>query len=287
MNAVSDLRRPALRYLGGKWRLAPWVIEHLPPHRVYCEPYGGAASVLLRKPRSYAEIYNDLDGDVVNLFEVLRDPAASGRLIELVALTPYARAEFELAYQLSDDPVERARRLVVRSFLGHGSNAPSMLRSTGFRANAFRSGTTPAGDWANYPEALAAVAGRIQSGVSIERRPALDVIRRFDSPETLFYVDPPYVQHTRSAKRVRGEIFHRYAHDMSDADHGELLSVLVEIRGMAVLSGYPNPLYDFWLKDWRRVERIAFTSAAGVSIKKVEVLWVNPAAAAALDGGAS
>jgi DNA adenine methylase len=279
MNAVSDLRRPALRYLGGKWRLAPWIIEHFPPHRIYVEPFGGAASVLLRKPRSYAEIYNDLDGDVVNLFRVLREPRLAARLVSLVQLTPYSRDEFELSYEATNDRVERARRLVVRSFMGHGSNAPNIERNTGFRANAFRNGTTPSGDWANYPEALAAVARRIQSGVSIERRPALDVIRRFDSSETLIYADPPYMHGLRSDKRVRGQLYCAYAHELSDGDHGELLQCLTEARSMVVLSGYDSDLYRFWLSDWRRVERASY---AGQAQPRTEVLWLNPAAAEAV-----
>jgi DNA adenine methylase len=278
---VSAPTRPALRYLGGKWRLAPWIVSHFPPHRTYVEPFGGAASVLLRKPRSYAEIYNDLDGDVVNLFRVLRDPAQAERLVGLVGLTPFARAEFDASYELSDDPVERARRLVVRSFMGHGSNAPNINRTTGFRANATRNGTTPAQDWCNFPPALAAVAARIQSGVEIESQPALKVIRRFDGPRTLFYVDPPYVHATRSAKTVRGALYNAYVHELSDADHVELLDCLDAAAGMVVLSGYPHPLYDGRLKTWRRVEREAFADGAA---ERTEVLWINPAAQAAMRG---
>ena len=97
LRAIVAVPRPALRYHGAKWRLAPWVIGHMPPHKVYVEPYGGAAGVLLRKPRSYSEVYNDLDGDIVTLFRVLRDPMRREALIEALTLTPYAREEFELA----------------------------------------------------------------------------------------------------------------------------------------------------------------------------------------------
>src|SRR5262245_58814798 len=109
-------RRPVLRYHGGKWRLAPWIIEHFPEHRIYVEPYGGGASVLLRKSRAFAEVYNDLDGDVVNVFRVLRDRASAAALIRAIELTPWARDEFRLSYRPASDPVERARRTIARAF---------------------------------------------------------------------------------------------------------------------------------------------------------------------------
>ena len=123
--------RPALRWHGGKWILAQWIIGHFPKHQAYVEPFGGAASVLIRKPVSYAEIYNDLDHTVVNFFKVLRSDRAQ-ELVEVLRLTPFSRVEFMEAYGESDDPVERARRLVIRSFMGFGSNGHN--RSTGFRA---------------------------------------------------------------------------------------------------------------------------------------------------------
>lgn len=114
--------RPVLRWHGGKWNLAPWIISHFPDHKVYVEPFGGAASVLIRKHRSHAEIYNDLDNEVVNLFRVLRSDRAD-ELAELLRLTPFAAEEFFTAYETSCDPVERARRTIVRSYMGFGSNA--------------------------------------------------------------------------------------------------------------------------------------------------------------------
>lgn len=269
--------RPALRYLGGKWRMAPWIISHFPAHTLYVEPYGGAASVLLRKPRSHGEIYNDLDGEVVNLFQVLRSPALSADLAWAVSLTPYARAEFDLAYQVTDEPVERARRLLVRSFMGFGSNAPNMAKNTGFRGNATRRHTTPAVDWTRYPPVIAELAARIQSGVQLECRPALDVIRQRDGVETLFYLDPPYVQDTRSQKMARGSLHNAYTHEMSIADHEQLLEAVLGLKGMVVLSGYGHPLYDDALSGWDRLERTVHTHAA---LKRTEVLWRNPAAIA-------
>jgi len=275
MNAyVAAPTRPALRYLGGKWRLAPRVIAHFPPHRVYVGPFGGAASVLLRKPRSYAEIYNDLDEDVVSYFRVLRDPYQARRLAELVALTPFSRTEFELAYIPSDDPLEAARQIVVRSFMGHGSTAMGKRSRTGFRADSNRSHTTPAHDWCSVPANLVRIAARLQ-GVVIERRPAADVIARFDGPDTLHYVDPPYVAHTRSQKVARGALECSYAHELTDADHEALLDQLNGVRGMVVLSGYPSALYDAKLNGWRRIEMAAMADGAR---PRIEVLWLNPAA---------
>src|SRR5262245_38216470 len=139
MGAASPAR-PVLRWLGGKWKLAPAILQYFPPHRAYVEPFGGGASVLLRKQRSYAEIYNDLDDEVVNLFRVLRDEQKAKALIAAVSLTPFARLEFDESYGDTADAVERARRLIVRSFMGFGSNGHNINRATGFRANSNRSG---------------------------------------------------------------------------------------------------------------------------------------------------
>jgi DNA adenine methylase len=279
---MSEVRvkRPALRYHGGKWKLAPWIIAHFPVHRVYVEPYGGAASVLLRKPRAYAEVYNDLDGEVVNLFRVLRDPAQGAWLREQLALTPFAREEFTLSYAPAENALEQARRTVVRSFMGFGSAAASGY-NTGFRCNSNRSGTTPAHDWANYPAALAAIIERLQ-GVVIECRDAVAVLQHHDGPETLHYVDPPYPTGTRrSGSRYCNK--GQYRHEMSDDDHRALAAVLHGLQGMVVLSGYPCPLYDEALySDWHRVERAALADGARA---RTEVLWLNAAAAAGLRQG--
>jgi len=274
--------RPVLRWHGGKWLLAPWIIEHFPPHRVYVEPFGGAASVMLRKPRAYSEVYNDLDGDVVNLFRVLQYPERAGELTRRLLLTPFARAEFELGWDETGDPVEKARRLIIRAFMGFGSNAHSDIgrghRTTGFRSNSSRSGTTPAHDWANYPDQLVAVVERMR-GVVIERRDALQVMRSHDGSDTLHYVDPPYVHATRN-RRNPYDPKRRYRHELSDDDHVALLTGLKGLAGMVVLSGYPHPLYDEALPDWRRLTTAALADGAR---ERTEVLWLNPACAAALD----
>lgn len=266
MSAVAPFR-PVLRWHGGKWLLAPWIIANLPPHRVYVEPFGGAASVLVRKQRAYAEIYNDLDGDVVNLFRVLRGPDA-GALVQALRLTPFARQELTGAYDPCSEPVEAARRLVVRSFMGFGSNACSSSASrAGFRANSNRSGTTPAHDWANYPDALEVLIERL-SGVVIENRDAMAVMAAHDAPETLHFVDPPYLPELRT-NPSRG-----YRHEMTQEDHARLLAFLPTLTGAVVLCGYPSAQYDDALLPlgWRRVERPAFADGAR---PRTEVLWIN------------
>ena len=259
-------RRPVLRWFGGKWRLAPRLIELFPRHDTYTEAYGGAASVLLRKPRSYAEIYNDLDGEAVNLFRVLRDEEQARKLVRHLYLTPFAREEFEGCYPRCDDPVERARRLVALSFMGFGANAHSR-QSTGFRGNSNRSGSTPAHDWMRYPEALELTIERMR-GVVIEQRPAIEVIKRYDGANALHYVDPPYVQSTRA----RFGAHRRYNFEMTNLDHAELLAVLTEVQGSVVVSGYPHPLYTRYLRSWRKIELLARADGAA---PRTEVVWMN------------
>lgn len=254
--------RPILRWHGGKWLLAPWIISHMPAHRVYVEPFGGAASVLLRKPKAYAEIYNDLDDDVVNLFRVMRTPAAA-RLIAELRLTPFASTEFFAAYEKTTDTVERARRLVVRSFMGFGSNATH--KKSGFRANSNRLGTTPARDWVNIPDALAKTVERLR-GVIITNRDALEVMAAHDGPDTLHYVDPPYHFDTRTDAAAD------YAHEMTHDDHVKMLAFLRTLEGQVILSGYPIGLYDEALHDWQRVERKSMADGAKA---RTEVLWMR------------
>jgi DNA adenine methylase len=269
--------RPVLRWHGGKWKLAPWIIAHFPPHRVYVEPFGGGGSVLLRKERSYAEVYNDLDEDVVNLFRVLRDDALAARLITELTVTPFARLEFEGSYVPSDEPVERARRLVIRSFMGFASNGHNVNRKTGFRHNSNRSGTTPARDWANYPEQLERIVHRLR-GVVVDCRNASEVMSAHDGLQTLHYVDPPYLAETRSLANPYDLEYGggMYAHELTDDEHLALLAHLKTLAGMVVLSGYPAPLYDDALTGWHRVERAAHADGAR---DRVEVLWINRRAA--------
>jgi DNA adenine methylase len=283
MNAPT---RPVLRWHGGKWKLAPWIISHFPKHRVYVEPFGGAASVLLRKERAHAEMYNDLDGEVVNLFHILRDATSAAELVRLLRLTPFARAEFELAFEPCDDGMERARRLVIRSYMGMGSVSNlAIAGATGFRNNTTRSesspfSTIPAHDWAGFPCALELVIARL-NGVVIESRNALDLMRQQDIADALFYCDPPYLPETRSRLGNRkGAGFIAYHHDMTTEQHVELLAALVELKAMVILSGYPAALYDDALPGWRRIEKETHADGAR---PRTEVLWLNPSCSSALD----
>ncbi len=265
--------RPLLRYHGGEWMLAPWIISHFPSHRVYVEPYGGAASVLLRKPRSYAEVYNDLDGEIVSLFRVVRERGEELR--RALELTPFARQEYLEAWHPSDDPLEQARRTVIRAFMGFASAAVTLTRSgnntsrgglekTGFRANSNRGGTTPAHDWENYPDVLPAIVERLR-GVVIENKDAKSIMEQHDGEKTLHYVDPPYLPETRDAGAD-------YRHEMTSADHKELAAFLCQLRGMVIVSGYHSALYDRLFDGWDRVEKAALADGAR---KRTEVLWMR------------
>ncbi len=249
--------------------LADWVIGFFPQHRVYTEVFGGAASVLLKKPRVHSEIYNDLDDGVVNLFRVLRNQKRAHRLSELIYLTTFSRTEFEKSYGPEPkDPIERARQLIVRSYQGFGSDSVNKARATGYRINGTREGASPGGDWRNYPAAIPAVVERLR-GVMIENKPAIEVLKRFDMDDTLHYVDPPYLPETRSNKPGI------YAHEMTSADHEKLLGVLTGLKGYVVVSGYASDLYERTLKGWGRYHRKANLN---MGLVRTEVLWLNPKA---------
>lgn len=273
---MTPIRRPVLRYFGGKFRLRSWILGFFPPHRIYVEPFGGAASVLLAKDPSFAEVYNDLDGELVNLFRVLRDPKKAKRLQAMLELTPFARAEFEQSYQPSKDPVESARRLVVRSFLGFGGDAHNSGVKTGFRQKSWRQNGTGPTDWVNLPQHIESFTSRLQ-GVVIEQRPASAVIAAQDRDDALIYADPPYVHGVRSKQAKGGN--GKYAHELSDDDHRLLAQQLRGCRGMVILSGYGCPLYDDFYQGWDRHQKDTIGDGGR---PRTECLWLNPACSAAL-----
>lgn len=271
-----EISSPALRYHGGKFRLASWIISHFPAHQCYVEPFGGAASVLLKKPRSYAEVYNDLDGEIVNFFRVVRDPEQCVQLIEALTLTPYARAEFELAFEDAADSVERARRIAVRAQMGFCS-CGATKSSTGFRSDTKRQYGTTMHNWNKYPSNLAAICQRLL-GVLIENKPWQQVVAAHDAADTLFFIDPPYLHATRKIGHNKGY----YRHEMTDIDHLDLLKSANAVQGMAIVSGYPSEMYRDMLADWHMVTKSARASAFRGSKLSTEVLWFNPACVAAM-----
>lgn len=261
--SFSKPSRPLLRYHGGKWQLAQWIISFFPEHRTYVEPFGGAASVLLLKDRSHSEVYNDLDHEIVNLFKVMRDNG--DQLQKLVRLTPFARDEFVQSYEPTADPIEQARRTIVRSFMGFSSSW--RINATGFRYKSRLNGTGPANDWKNYSLSIQKLIERL-SGVVIENQDALKVIQSQQFEDTLYYVDPPYVFATRDSGSD-------YAFEYNDDQHRELAECLKSIQGMVFLSGYKSKLYEELYLEWHCVKKKAYADGAR---HRTECLWMNHAA---------
>lgn len=255
--------RPILRFHGGKWRLAPWIIKHFPEHVTYVEPYGGAASVLLRKRPSEIEIYNDLSSEVWNFFRVLRDE--TDELVRRLRLTPWSRQEYQLSYQETPDKIEQARRFFVRSWQGVGGVKAKNKRGWRYVSSG-RDRSIPKRFMGL--DDLYDVAERFME-VTLECDDALRVIARFDSPETLFYVDPPYVLSTRSTSHRNA-----YRFEMTDYEHVALARCLHTSAGAVVLSGYDNRIYSELFRTWHSVYKRTRTAAAHTT--RTEVLWLNP-----------
>ena len=272
---ASVPKRPITRYHGGKWKMAPWIIEQFPSHRVYVEPFGGAGSVLLRKAPSRVEVLNDLNGRLVNAFRVLRDPDQAARLQSLLRLTPCSEQEYRLAREVSDDPVEDARRLIVLGHQAFGSTGATGGKMSGWRRGVRPTGTASSQEWASLHSHVLSWADRLRS-VYIENADALSVIARWDSPDTLFYVDPPYVIGTRTAGRGA------YGHEMTDDEHAALADLLRSVEGRVIISGYPSTLYEDLYAGWARIDRPALADQAR---RRTEVLWIKPQAPALMCTG--
>lgn len=250
----------AIRYHGSKFRIADWIMSFFPQHEKYVEPFGGGGGVLLQKPRSKIEVYNDIDKRVVNFFSVLRDPAQREKLIELIELTPFARDEFNLSYEESADPIESARRLAVRAYMGFGSCGATRKSKVGFRSEVR--------GWMKYPDSIR-VAGERLNGVLIENSDAVNIINNHDSRGTLFYSDPPYMMETR----VPGS---EYIHEMTYSEHEKLLETLKGVSGMVILSGYDTEMYRDNLRDWAMFSKMTICDASKGSAWRKEVVWLNP-----------
>jgi DNA adenine methylase len=254
-------------YYGSKVRAAARIIDLFPPHLSYVEPFCGSLAVLLAKPRSKRfETVNDLDGDLMTFWRVLRNQVAD--LERLCALTPHSRAELDDSWPIGDDvdDLERARRVWVRLSQGRGGH----LLSTGWRYHEQphgRNGTMPR-TLQNYVGRFAAVADRLRD-VSLECRPALEVIDRYGrDPDTLIYADPPYLLSTRARKGYRHELH-------TETEHRDLAGALHQVRATVVISGYPSPLYDELYGSWHRTDLSAFTGQGNADGARTEVLWSN------------
>jgi DNA adenine methylase len=272
---VEQIKPPA-PYYGGKTRMAPWITSLMGAHRVYVEPFAGTASVLLAKAPTRVEVINDVDGDVVTFFRVLRDQPED--LERACRLTPYARDEFLIAREPAEDldDVERARRWWCRVTQGF-NNSPGRW-ATGWSLSV-RRGTSEPSTAANLVERFEAIAERLRR-VAIENTDAVDVITRFDAEDAVIYCDPPYLAETRRGRERRNAV-HDYAHDMLEPDqHRRLADALLAARGHVLLSGYPSDLYDELYDGWWRAEQRVVRNAAsrrgGPEVSHAtEVVWSN------------
>lgn len=270
---ASGTELTAFPWYGGKNTHLSWLLRLLPRTTCYVEPFGGAASVLINREPCEVEVYNDIYQDVVIFFRVLRDHA--DELIRRIRLTPYARAEFALACDREhqpEDPIERARLFYVRaSQVRIGLAQIATPGQWGFtRAHSAGGMASTVHSYLRGMDDLAAIAERLMR-VQIECRTALDVIRLYDSPETLFYCDPPYVMASRPGGKG-------YAHEMTDDDHRALAEALNSAQGMVAVSGYEGDLMDElyappkWFKNFGP-ERSLSSSRYGRMQR--EVLWTN------------
>lgn len=261
---TTGLSNALIKYPGAKWGVADWVISHFPEHRSYLEPFFGSGAVLFTKSRSAIETVNDIDGDIVNLFDWIRkDPE---RLAHAIYFTPYAREEYDRAWAAQDtetDSFQRALNFYIRMMLGHG------FRTTGEKVGwkndiQGREAAYAAKSWRKTPEVIMEAAERLR-GVQIENRPAVELIRRFNYPNVLIYADPPYLLSTRQRRK-------QYRHEMTDDEHVELLEALKAHTGPTIISGYDSDLYNRELKGWYKDGRTSFTQTAS---KRKEILWMN------------
>lgn len=258
--------KPPMPYYGGKQRIADHIIREFPDHAHYVEPFAGGLSVLLAKPPSKIETVNDLDGDLMRFWRVLRD--RPDELHRVCALTPHSRAELSACREPLDalDDLEAARRVWCQLTQGRAGRRTRTgwrfyldARATGAGMNTYLAG---------YLGRLAPAAARLMN-VQLECRPALDVVQDYGQTDsTLLYVDPPYLASTRRSLQ--------YLHEMhQDHEHGELLEALRGCAAAVVVSGYRSPLYEDLLRGWRTVEIAATTQQGGASARRVEVLWCN------------
>ncbi|MDY0396810.1 DNA adenine methylase [Virgibacillus halophilus] len=254
-----------LHYPGSKWSMAKWIINHMPEHKTYLEPFFGSGAVFFNKGKSPIETINDLDSNVVNLFKVIRDwPEELARQIKF---TPLSREEYYDSYRGPDpkeNDLEQSRRFLVRCWQAIGAKTSDR---TGWRSLIASNGPDTAKDWDRLPTKILQVAERLKQA-QIENQPAGKLIERYKRSDVLIYADPPYILETRTKRH--------YKHEMSMDDHIGLLKQLDEHPGPVLLSGYDHELYNEILMGWHK-EYLTVLAEAGA--KRQEVLWINPVAA--------
>lgn len=250
-----------MKYPGSKWSMSDWIISFFPPHHSYLEPFFGSGAVLFNKPRSNIETVNDLDDNVINLFEwIKKDPE---KLAHEIYFIPYARQVYERAFAVvPEDSLKKAVNFYIRLNMGHGFRTNG--EKVGWKNDVQgREKSYASQDWCNLPQKILQAAERLR-GVQIENKPAMELIPRFNFENVLIYCDPPYMLMTRHGKQYRCE--------MEDKEHENLLEVLLAHKGKVVISGYDTDLYRTMLKGWNRHETVAYSQ---VCSKKKEVLWMN------------
>lgn len=263
MKTATKLR-PAVKWHGGKAYLARRIIARFPSHATYVEPFAGGLSVLLNKPPA-TEVAGDLDPGLMQFYRCLRDRPKD--LINRLRSIAYTATSFAWACEVGDweDVVDMAVRFLVRNRFSRGGFGKTFAWSDRLR------GGQPgdANGWATILEELPAIAERLQ-GVELLHADALGVIGQYDDRDTLFYLDPPYLHSTRTARQV-------YQHEMDDGDHQRLLGAIVNLEGMVVLSGYHCPLYDRSLRSWEcyEFEMPNHSGQGKTKQRRVEVVWQN------------
>ena len=248
-----------LKYPGGKWRVCDWIISHFPAHKVYCEPFFGSGAVFFNKTAVPIETINDVDGNIVNLFRVCREnPQELARLIEL---TPWSREEYINCVDLNvSDPIERARRTVVRY---HQSFGTSNSSKCSWRNVQTAGGPRCATMWNYLPAEVEETCKRLKEA-QIENIDALELIKRYDDPNTLLYLDPPYPLSIRK-KNI-------YKHEMAEPQQEELLRLILKSKSKVIISSYDNELYNEALKDWYVSEK---STIAQMGLPRTEKLYMN------------
>lgn len=270
--AENGLRAPFAWY-GGKAAHASWLLKQFPEHRVFVEPFGGAANVLLSKRRSEVEIYNDLDARLTNFFRVLRDRKSFDELVRLASLTPYSRDEF-VQLTLMDEPVEpvaRAWWFFVRARQAYGGAGMTKLTAC-FWAVSVRTRRHMAESVSKYLSAidsLPAIADRFRT-VVVESLAAVELLAKYDAEDVFFYCDPPYLPDTRFLQKAT-----MYGCEMTVEDHEKLLQAVLPLRGKVMISGYPSELYDRVLAGWQKSTRAVKSQMGNSGEERTEVIWMN------------